>query len=91
MIKHIEEKLKYVLEQNPHTTSNNTEICIYFWEEIARRKEVNPNDWIEMKRIMRDYPPETITRARRHITKSNEPQKQKEQQFKTYFKPWYNS
>lgn len=76
-----DELIHFVLEKYPHTNGNNTEICIYLWEEVAKRRGVNPNNWQEMKAIMRDYKPETVTRARRDIIKSTDKQIAMREQF----------
>ena len=77
-----DELIKYVLNTYPHTNGNNTEICIYVWEEVAKRMGVQPTDWLGMKSIMRKYKPETITRARRDLVKSTEAQREKAEEFR---------
>lgn len=73
--------IQYVIDNFPHTRGNNTEICIAVWEEVARRRGVNPNDWYEMKKIIRDHKPEAVVRKRREIVKSTDAQVQKATDF----------
>lgn len=64
----IENIVSYILDTQPHTHGDNTELCIAVWQEIARRRgEMTWN-------IMRDYPPESITRKRRELIKSTKAQ-----------------
>lgn len=76
----LEEKVKIVLEAYPHAHGNNTEIALCFWEYVANARGINVNDWREMKSIAREYPLESITRARRKVVESTEPQRLKEEE-----------
>lgn len=79
-MKTIEEKLEYLFSVNPKLSENNTETCLALWEYVAQARGIDMNDWFEMKSIMRTYPPESITRARRAMTKSTEAQRLKEEE-----------
>lgn len=76
-----EELLNYVLKEYPHTNGNNTEICIALWEEVAKRRGINLNDWSSMKSIIRSYKPEAITRKRRATVKSTVFQREEETRY----------
>lgn len=79
-MKTIEDKLKYLLSVNPKLSENNTEVCLALWEYVAEARGIDKNDWFEMKLIIRAYPPETITRARRELTESTREQRDKEEE-----------
>ena len=67
----IQNIVQHVLDTQPHTHGNNTELCISVWQEVARRRGEMTWD------IMRDYPPESITRKRRELVKSTKAQHEK--------------
>jgi len=75
---------KQVLDKYPHCHKSNTEVCIYVWEEVAKRKGFNNMKydpmWIEMKQIIRDHKPEMITRERRKLVAPTPKQAEKEQE-----------
>jgi len=81
-MKTIEEKLEYLFSVNPKLSENNTETCVALHEyvAVARGLDINNEFWLEMKSIIRTYPPESITRARRAMTKSTEAQRLKEEE-----------
>jgi len=78
--------IKYVLDKFPHCHKSNTEVCIYTWEEVARRKGldaiVDDPVWIEMKAIIRDHKPEAITRKRREYTAPTPNQAKEEEHYR---------
>ena len=76
-----EEILNYVLKEYPHTNGNNTEICIYIWEEVAKRRGINMNDWTSMKSVIRSYKPEAVTRKRREKVESTVHQREEESKY----------
>jgi hypothetical protein len=67
----IENIVQHILDTQPHTHGNNTELCIAVWIEVANRRGEMTWD------IMRDYPPESITRKRRELVKSTKEQHEK--------------
>jgi len=75
----LEEKLKYLFSQNPKLHESNTETCIRLWEYVAEARGT-AFTWIEMKQIIREYHPETITRARRKLVEPTKKQREKEEE-----------
>lgn len=76
-----EKIIQYVLREHPHTNGNNTEICLYVWQEVAKRRGVSTHDWLEMRSIIREYKPESITRKRRELVDSTQAQRVKEEEY----------
>jgi hypothetical protein len=84
-----ESLVQYILDKYPHVHKSNTEVCIYLWEEVARRKGFNNMQydpiWVEMKSIIRNHKPESIVRKRRDLVESTSKQKDQQQEyFNTY-------
>lgn len=76
----LEDKLKYLFSQSPTLHESNTETCLTLWEYIAKSRNVDLNNWFEMKLIMREYKPEAIVRARRSVVESTKEQRKKEEE-----------
>jgi hypothetical protein len=80
----IENIVQHILDTQPHTHANNTELCIAVWKEVAKRRNTFPyctngvqyaeHDFFA---VIRDYPPESITRKRRELVKSTKEQHEK--------------
>jgi|6_EtaG_2_1085325.scaffolds.fasta_scaffold257902_1 hypothetical protein len=85
-MKTVEEKLKYLFGENPHLSDSNTETCIALWEYVATARG-REHSWFELKTIMREYPPESITRARRKLTKSTQKQREEEEEYALKYRP----
>lgn len=83
----IEDRVREVLKIYPHAQGNNTEIAICFWEYVAKARQTNHNDWGAMKQIIRKYPIESITRARRKVVQSTKEQRAKEQEYHADYSP----
>jgi hypothetical protein len=77
----IESIVTHILDTQPHTHGNNTELCIAVWHYVwmSRAMEyghtANTEDMIY--EAIRDYPPESITRKRRELVKSTKVQHEK--------------
>lgn len=78
----IESIVKHILDTQPHTNGNNTELCIAVWRYVAssRANYTPPGEeprFYDMADAIRAYPPESITRKRRELVKSTEAQHEK--------------
>lgn len=81
----IQSIVQHVLDTQPHTHGNNTELCVYVWHEVCMRRNVNsyvmegtaPYTNADYVQAIRDYPPESITRKRREIKASTKAQHEK--------------
>ena len=78
-MKTLESKLEYLFSVNPSLSDNNTEVCLALWEYVAKARGVY--EWYDMKSIIREYPPESITRARRKLTESTDKQREKQEEY----------
>ena len=69
-----EQKVKYLLDKNPKLKESNTELYIAFLEYIldARGRKLPHH----VKEVIREYKPESITRAKRKLTESTNKQKE---------------
>jgi hypothetical protein len=69
--------VKWVYDNYPRTQSSNTELYIQFLEcaSIKRTGEGIPES---VKQLMREYKPESITRARRAFAEPTEGQRKEE-------------
>jgi len=86
-MKTLEDKLQYLFKEDPALPRSNTNTCLALWEMVATVRGADMNDWFEMKLIIKDYPPESITRARRKLTKSTEAQREKEEDYRLNYMP----
>lgn len=71
--------LMRVMEDNPHADGNNTEICIAVWKDEARERGISVP--IQFWDVVRAYKPESVTRRRRNLVPSTEPQRDKEEEY----------
>ena len=78
-MKTLESKLEYLFSVNPSLSDNNTEVCIALWEYVATAR--GADEWSDMRSIIREYPPESITRARRKLTQSTDKQREKQEEY----------
>lgn len=80
----LEEKIKWILEEYPETKGNNTELYIKILDLAmqSRHSKLLPD---VIKQAMKDYPPETVTRARRKIEEPTQEQLIKEKEFKKQY------
>lgn len=80
----LQKKVKYVLGTNPEAQGSNTELYIAFLDTALKSRGLYPL-MPEVKELMRQYPPEGVTRARRYIVKPTEKQKEEEQNYKNQY------
>ena len=64
--------IKHLIEEQPGIRGNNTKICLAYWEYVGKARGVEiPHD---VKQIILDYKPESITRKRREVVESTDDQ-----------------
>ena len=56
----IERRVYELCQESEICTNSNTILCIKFWQKYSQDELIKPT-------IVEDYPPESITRARRHL------------------------
>lgn len=66
------EKVAYVISRNPEAKGDNTKFLIEFYEATCESRGI-PKTWENIRSLMiGDYPPESLTRARRkHVSSTN--------------------
>jgi len=58
----IERKVYELCQESEICTNSNTILCIKFWQKFNKRE-----DKLIEEDVVKNYPPESITRARRHL------------------------
>lgn len=73
----LQKLVKFVYDSFPQARGSNTELYIAFLETALRANHLEPLPE-EVKRLMRKYKPESITRARRAFAEPTEGQRKEE-------------
>ena len=80
------DKIQYVFARHPEAVGDNTKFLKAFWEIVCESRKIDKT-WENIKAIMEEYRPETVTRMRRFYFQSTEAQLEKEQEFYVEFRP----
>jgi len=81
-----ESQIRYIASVNENAVGNNTLFLITFYEETCKSRNI-PCTWENIRNIMQEYKPESITRKRREFIESTKGQREEEYQtWKEYSK-----
>ena len=73
----LQKLVKWVYDNHPQAQGSNTELYIAFLESALASRGLEPLS-LEVKGLMREYKPESITRARRAFAEPTEGQREEE-------------
>ena len=75
-----EAQVRFIVDTYPEARGDNTEFCKRFWEHTCISRELDIN-WGNIKAIMNEYKPESLTRKRREFIESTDDQRRKEMEY----------
>lgn len=79
-----DEQIKWLISNYPDVCGDNTEFVIRFFETACEQKGIEFPE--PLKELMRHYKFEAITRKRREFVEPTKEQKEKQKEYRNYYK-----